>query len=114
MKRASTLIAILAVLALAGAPVLLAGEAKAESTWTGWITDANCGAKNANADGKACALACFKKGSRLVLYNAEEKKTYDLDQQEAASQNLGYEVKVTGTMEEGKIKVSRIEENKKG
>src|SRR5688572_19706789 len=68
-------------------------------TVRGWITDALCGAANANEKGKECALTCYKKGSKLVLYT-DDKKTYALSDQESAVKNLGHEVNVTGTIDD--------------
>src|SRR5262245_42478296 len=109
MKRLMTILCLAAV--AAAAPLTLAGEtAKAASTtYTGWITDEWCGAKNANADGKGCALDCFKKGSKLVLYVPETKKIVPLDDQKMASENVGIQVQVTGTMQGETLKVSKIE-----
>jgi hypothetical protein len=114
--------AFLAMLALAFAPAAMAGDhgkkdehAKTDSqTWTGWITDAACGVKNANSEGKSCALACYKNGSKLVLYVKADDELYEIDQQEKAVQHLGHEVSVTGFMKDGKIKVSKIEEHTAG
>jgi len=88
-----------------------AGAAGTRS-WTGWITDASCGAANANAEGKACALRCAKSGSKLVLYVDGDKQLLALDDQDEAIRHLGYPVKVTGKLEDGVIKVQKIE--KKG
>jgi len=86
-------------------------EAKTE-VWSGWITDETCGAKNANAEGKACALKCAKAGAKLVLYTQHEKELIHLDNQEEAMKHVGYPVTVTGTYENGTIKVQKIEEKK--
>ena len=82
-----------------------------EITLTGWVTDAKCGAKNANAGGKECALYCHEKGSKLVLYSPEDKKTYALSNQELAVKNVGIEVKVMGKLDaKGEsIEVTKIE-----
>lgn len=111
MKTRIAAVALVAALTLAFMPALLAGEhEKAETTWTGWITDEACGVKNANKYGRGCALDCYKNGSRLVLYVKSDDKLYDLDKQEVAAKNLGHPVHVTGVMEDGKIKVSSISE----
>ena len=79
---------------------------------TGWITDEWCGSKNANAEGKSCALSCAGKGAALVLYS--EGKSYKLSDQKAAAENVGIEVVVTGTLaKDGTIAVKAIEANRK-
>src|SRR5262245_41679973 len=88
-----------------------AGDAK-DVKLTGYITDQWCGASNANAEGKACALECAKKGAPLVLYS--EGKLYKLSDQKAALQNVGVEVTVSGSLEEdGSIRVASIAQSKK-
>lgn len=113
MKRAISAFCLTAL--LAAAPIAVAGEqpaaaAKASAeTYTGWIVDEYCGAKNANADGKNCTLDCHKKGAKLVLYVPDTKKTIVLDDQKLAETNVGKQVKVTGTMDGDTLKVSKIE-----
>jgi len=104
MKRTMTALAL--VLAFLMAPALYAAE------WTGWITDAGCGEKGANADHKACALKCAGKGKALVFYNSADKKIYKLDNQDLAKQHVGAEVVVTGEADGDAIKVASIAEKK--
>jgi Protein of unknown function (DUF5818) len=92
---------LLALMALA--PAMYAEE------WVGWITDDHCGAKGASKEHGSCALNCNKRGAKLVLYNLADKEVYALDDQEAAKKLVGEKVKVTGTKEEGSIKVEKIE-----
>lgn len=101
-------------LVLAPGPALAgSGDAAAKPTaWTGWITDENCGARNANAEGKACALRCAKSGAKLVLFVEEGKSLLGLDDQDTAMKNVGHPVVVTGTLEDGVIKVRTIEPKK--
>jgi hypothetical protein len=85
----------------------------AEGKWTGWVTDEHCGAAGAKAGHKECALSCMKEGKKLVFYNNADKKIYALDNQELAKNNLGQEVVVHGSLENGAIKVSKIDPSKK-
>lgn len=98
--------ALLAAVVLVAVPAV-AGDAGEQTTVKGWITDSFCGKNNANAEGKACILACAKKGADLVLY--ADGKTYKISDQKAALENVGREVAITGTVEKDTIKVSRIE-----
>jgi hypothetical protein len=112
LRKTFAVLCTAALVALAG--LALAGEhaEKAETVSVqGWITDTWCGKKNASAEGKACALACAKKGAELVLYAPSEDKTYGLDDQEQAKGQVGHEVEVTGTLdtESQKIQVEKIE-----
>ena len=110
IKRYTSFVALV-VLVVAGA-LAYAGDAEKSASWSGWITDENCGAKNANADGKACALKCAKNGAKLVLYVEGDKKLVGLDDQEEAMKHVGVPVTVTGTLQDGVIKVQKIEERK--
>lgn len=104
--------AILALLAIPAAAAPGQGSGPSgEQSWTGWITDERCGAANANADGKSCALSCYKGGARLVLYVEGDDRLYHLDRQEEASRHVGHQVRVTGREKDGRIKVIRIEKS---
>jgi hypothetical protein len=114
MKRLTSLAVILAVAMTFS--LAIAGEAakEGEVTYTGWITDEWCGKKNANAGGKDCAVDCYKKGAKLVLYVGSEDKSIVLDNQEQASKHVGVEVMVTGVLEGKTLKVASIKEVEKG
>lgn len=85
-----------------------------EVALTGYLTDSYCGAANANAKGKSCALECVKKGAKVQLY--ADEKLYTLDKTTVADGQIGVPVKVTGTLDEGTstIKVASIEVVKQG
>lgn len=51
------------------------------------------GANNA----KECSDACVKMGGKYVLFDAEKKTTYQLDDQNKAKEFSGQKVTVTGT-----------------
>lgn len=108
LKKTSVL--LLTLLALAA--VAFAGGTK--GSWTGWITDAHCGAKGAKAEHKECSLKCVAKGEKLVFYNNADQKLYSLDKQDLAKDNLGQEVTVTGEAEGDSIKVESIAPSKAG
>lgn len=95
------------VLALTFAPALQA------ASWTGWITDSNCGEKGANANHKSCSMKCKDKGAALVFYNSADKKIYKIDKQDLAKEHLGSEVEVTGDADGDSIKVASITDKAK-
>jgi len=86
-------------------------------TWTGWITDTNCAAKGATASHAECATKCVKeKGAKWALYNASDKTTWVLSDQDAAAKMVGKgEVTVKGSADAATktIKVSSMEMAKK-
>lgn len=101
--------------AMEGSAPAAEGRAKVKDvSYVGWIVDEWCGAKNANADGKTCAMECHQKGAKLVLYVPASKTTIVLDDQKAAAKNVGAEVRVKGMMEGETLKVSSIEATTKG
>jgi hypothetical protein len=125
MKRFAW-IALLAAVAFVAAPAL-AGEgcgahdakntetasvaAGTELTMTGWVTDSNCGAKNANANGKDCIKSCAKNGAKLVFFS--EGKMYSIDNQDLAMKHVGHPVKLTGIMGDDRtVKIVSMEQVK--
>ena len=111
MKKNLSVMLGIAALVLISSLAIAGDKAKAES-WSGWITDENCGAKNANAEGKGCTLKCHEAGAKLVLIVDGDQKMIGLDDQKAAVKHVGHPVVVTGTIEDGTIKVAKIEEKK--
>jgi hypothetical protein len=97
-----------AILIVAG--LILAGQEKAtssESSWTGWVTDTQCGAKGTKASHADCAAKCVKeKGAKWALYNTTDKKGYTLDPQDGAAEHAAHHVKVKGTLDGDTIHVT--------
>lgn len=98
-------------LALAVPALLLAHDHTGSGTWTGWVTDENCGAKGAKAEHKECAERCVKNGAKWALYNTADKALYILSNQEAAAKMAGKEVTVKGKLDKEKktIEVESLE-----
>jgi hypothetical protein len=65
--------------------------------------------KNMGTDSKTCTVECVKMGGKYVLYDAADKKSYQLDPPDKAKDFAGQKVKVTGTSEGGTIHVKSIE-----
>lgn len=76
---------------------------------TGYLTDSNCGAANANAEGKDCALHCIKKGAKVQL--KADNKLYTIEKLDKPEEVFGFEVKVTGQLDESSnvVRVASIE-----
>lgn len=102
------------VLGLAAAMLFtfgLATTANAKShTWTGWISGAMCGAKDASAAKTDCVKACIKRGDKYVFVNTKTKKVYAISNQDAVTDAaIGSEVTLTGEVgKDGSIKVDSI------
>ena len=82
----------------------------ADGTWTGWISDDMCGAKNAQEAGAECASRCVKEhGAKYVFVNDSDKKVYAVDAQEKVAPHAGHHVVVKGAVEGSALKLTSIE-----
>jgi len=102
---------LLNTLAITVALLLAVGVSAKADSWTGWISDSGCGAKGTSAEHKACALKCVKGGAKYVFVNSETKDVVPIHNQDAVKEdNVGMEVKVTGSLTDDKsIHVDSIE-----
>jgi hypothetical protein len=98
--------------------MLFAGTTFAAQSWTGKISDSDCGAKHKSAaehGGKAmsdhdCAVACVKNGGKYVFVT--KGKTYPINNQDfgGLEEHAGHTVKLTGDMQsQGTINVTAIQ-----
>ena len=98
-----------AVALLIVAGMTVAADKGKEGSWTGWVTDSMCGAKDANAKHADCASKCVKEhGAKYALYNPDDKKVYVLNPQDKAAAHAGHHVTVKGTVEGDTITVTSI------
>lgn len=83
--------------------------AVAADSWTGTVSDSNCGTKHAAASAAAakCVAGCVAKGGKYVL--VVKDKVYALAPQEKFADFAGKSVKVTGTMDGDAITVESVE-----
>ena len=101
MKKLGPALALLFLLSTAGM------AAAKDKSFKGEIMDSQCskmgshdmmmkkeGAKNA----KECTVGCAKMGGKYVLFNADTKKVYQLDDQTRPEQFAGDKVIVKGTL----------------
>ncbi len=99
------------------AAVLLSAPARAsQQTWTGNISDSNCGASHKAAmehGGKKmtdaeCTKACVKAGAKYVFVH--EGKVIPISNQDFAGleEHAGHTVHLTGELTAGNITVSKI------
>src|SRR5207245_11176942 len=74
--------------AVAMAATLFAGALAmaADGSWTGWISDSQCGVKGANEKAGECTTKCVKEhGAKYVFVNDADKKMYVDDAQDKAT-----------------------------
>lgn len=120
MKKTAS---ILAILALAAMPAAFACDKEKTSATTaqfgkgpienvvltGYLTDSDCGAANAKADGKDCALKCIKNGAKVQL--VADNKTYTIEKIDNVATHLGHAVKIAGQLDTSSnvIRITSIE-----
>jgi len=78
------------------------------ATVNGWIVDAKCGAKGANAAGEACTKKCVAAGEKMVIVSDSDKKVIPVENQDALKGHEGHHVTVTGTMGKDSMKVDSV------
>jgi len=77
-----------------------------KGTWTGYISDAHCGAKGNNDGHAACAKKCVKEGYAPVFVVGD--KVYAISDPKKVSGYIGDKVTVTGTMTGDSIDIEKI------
>jgi hypothetical protein len=78
------------------------------TTVNGWVTDAKCGAKGANAAGEACTKKCLAAGEKLVIVTDGDSKVLAVDNQDAVKDHAGHHVAVTGTTKGDSVHVLSV------
>ena len=82
----------------------------ADGSWTGWISDSQCGVKGANAKAGECTTKCVKEhGAKYVFVNDADKKVYAIDDQDKVAAHAGHHVTVKGSASGDAIKLASIE-----
>jgi len=98
--------------AVAVAATLFAGALAmaAEGSWTGYISDSQCGVKGANDKAGECTTKCVKeKGAKYVFVNDADKKVYAIDAQDKAAAHAGHHVTVKGSVDGDNLKLASID-----
>lgn len=101
MKKAFTTFGLFAMLFATlclAVPTRASGKQDAKAmTYTGWISDSNCGAKGMSASHKACTTKCVKMGAKYVFVDSKTKAVDKISNQKSITDaDLGHEVAVTG------------------
>ena len=79
-------------------------------SWTGYISDSQCGAKGANEKHADCAAKCVKEhGAKYVFVNDADKKVYSIDAQDKVAAHAGHHVTVKGSVEGDALMLTGIE-----
>ena len=83
------------------------GFSQKSTTWTGFVSDANCGAKGSDESHAACAVKCVKGGAAPVL--VVDKKVFKIADATKVMDFVGKKVKVTGTIKDDTITIEKVE-----
>jgi hypothetical protein len=78
------------------------------TTVNGWVSDAKCGAKGANAGAEACTKKCVAAGEKMVIVTDGDSKVLAVDNQDALKGHEGHHVAVTGTVSNDSIHVQSL------
>ena len=80
------------------------------ATMSGWISDASCGAGNANgkAESRECAARCIKSGAAPVFVNDADQKVYKIAGPVKATDHLSHKVKVSGDVQGDTLTIKEI------
>ena len=77
-----------------------------KGTWTGYISDAHCGAKGNNDGHASCAKKCVKEGYAPVFVVGD--KVYAISDPKKVSKYIGDKVTITGTITGDAIDIEKI------
>src|SRR5258707_4522346 len=82
----------------------------ADGSWTGYISDSQCGVKGANDKAGECTTKCVKEhGAKYVFVNDADKKVYVVDAQDKVAAHAGHHVAVKGSVEGGTLQLTSID-----
>ena len=81
----------------------------ADGSWTGWISDDMCGAKNAEGSAEGASKCVKEHGAKYVFVNDGDKKVYTIDAQDKVAPHAGHHVVVKGAVDGSALKLTSIE-----
>jgi hypothetical protein len=89
---------------------ILAASMASAGSLVGWISDASCGAGNANASeaSRDCAKRCLENGAAPVFVSDGDNKVYKLAGKVSAKEHIQHKVQVTGDVKGDTITVKEI------
>jgi hypothetical protein len=87
---------LFAVCLVASAFAFAGDKGMKTASYTGYITDAKCGANGAAAGKEACAKKCIDGGEKAVFVNDKDKSVWAIDNQDAVKGHEGHHVTVKG------------------
>lgn len=79
--------------------VALSSAEVKKGSWTGYISDAKCGAKGAKAAHAGCAKKCIDGGQAAVFVSDEGGAVLEVTNQDKVKEHAGHHVKVDGSLD---------------
>jgi len=77
-----------------------------KGTWTGYISDSDCGTKGNSADHAECAKKCVKNGAAPVFVVGD--KVYTISNPKKVAKFVGDKVTISGTLTGDAIAIDKI------
>ena len=102
------LVICLAVCFVLALTALAADDMGKSSTVKGWVTDAKCGAKGANAKGEACTKKCLESGEKMVIVTDKDQKVLTVENPDALKDHAGHHIAATGSVSGDSIHVDSV------
>jgi hypothetical protein len=93
------LIVVLLVLTLV---LVVAAVAEEGGAVNGWVVDAKCGVKMANAKGAECAKKCIAAGEKVAFVPDGTQDVLIVDNPDSLGGHEGHHVAITGNMDKEK------------
>ena len=93
---------LLVVLLLLTLVLVVVAVAKEGAAVNGWVVDAKCGVKMANANGAACAKKCIAAGEKVAFVPDGTQDVLIVDNPDSLKGHEGHHVTVTGNTDKDK------------
>jgi hypothetical protein len=77
-----------------------------KGTWTGYISDSDCGTKGNNAGHAECAKKCVKNGAAPVFVVGD--KVYTISNPKKVAKFIGDKVTISGTLTGDAIAIDKV------
>ena len=107
-KLAAILMTCCVVAGLAGAAFAAGHDDSSKAKMTGWVVDEKCGARVANEHGSACAKKCVQAGQPVVFVDDKDQNVLKVSNQDALKSHAGEHVTVSGSVDNGTLKVDNV------
>ncbi|HYU21884.1 MAG TPA: hypothetical protein VEM60_01980 [Candidatus Dormibacteraeota bacterium] len=105
MTRFGLFISLAALLVCASFSETRAQRNTEKTELRGWLSDDGCGGGRARSGlytgtNPICAKKCIREGKKMVLVDPEKKRLLTIDNPEAAMENIGDYVEISGDLNE--------------